>query len=271
MRSSILASRASLAALSLLQRPALTMSSSRLLSTASSSSTPSLSSGNDVPHAKASLLSADCVCFDVDSTVIVDEGIDALAAHLGKGAEVKAWTTKAMDGGVKFQDALAARLDIIKPSRGDVASCLAAHPPVLSPGVKDLVESLRRNGKEVYLVSGGFRLMIEPVAEMLGLDPKENVIANTILFTGEGEYESFDETELTSRDMGKPAAMRHIMEKKGVERIVMVGDGATDAQAKPPAKAFVGYGGVVQRKAVLEKADWFVTDFQEMIDVLDGK
>ena len=32
--------------------------------------------------------SCDCVCFDVDSTVCVDEGIDELAAFMGKGQEV---------------------------------------------------------------------------------------------------------------------------------------------------------------------------------------
>lgn len=32
---------------------------------------------------------ADCVCFDVDSTVIKDEGIDELARFCGKGEEVK--------------------------------------------------------------------------------------------------------------------------------------------------------------------------------------
>ncbi len=32
---------------------------------------------------------ADCVCFDVDSTVCVDEGIDELAAYLGVGEKVK--------------------------------------------------------------------------------------------------------------------------------------------------------------------------------------
>lgn len=31
---------------------------------------------------------ADCVCFDVDSTVVMDEGIDELANFLGKGEEV---------------------------------------------------------------------------------------------------------------------------------------------------------------------------------------
>lgn len=31
---------------------------------------------------------SDCVCFDVDSTVVMDEGIDELARYLGKGDKV---------------------------------------------------------------------------------------------------------------------------------------------------------------------------------------
>ena len=33
---------------------------------------------------------ADAVCFDVDSTVIQEEGLDGLASHLGKGEEIRA-------------------------------------------------------------------------------------------------------------------------------------------------------------------------------------
>jgi phosphoserine phosphatase len=39
---------------------------------------------------KAVWRAADCVCFDVDSTVVVDEGIDELAEYVGKGKEVAA-------------------------------------------------------------------------------------------------------------------------------------------------------------------------------------
>ena len=51
----------------------------------------------------------------------------------------------------------------------------------------------------------------------------------------------------------------------------MVGDGATDMEARDlpgGADAFIGFGGVVQREAVREGADWFVYDFDEMREVL---
>ena len=41
----------------------------------------------------------------------------------------------------------------------------------------------------------------------------------------------------------------------------MVGDGATDAEAAPPADAFIGFGGNVVREGVKARAKWYVTDF----------
>jgi phosphoserine phosphatase len=46
----------------------------------------------------------------------------------------------------------------------------------------------------------------------------------------------------------------------------MVGDGATDAEACPPADAFIGFGGNQVREAVKKSAPWYVYDFQELID-----
>ena len=40
------------------------------------------------------LLNANAVCFDVDSTVITEEGIDVLAEFNGAGVAVAEWTRK---------------------------------------------------------------------------------------------------------------------------------------------------------------------------------
>ena len=42
------------------------------------------------------LRNADAVCFDVDSTVILDEGIDELADFCGAGKAVAEWTANKM-------------------------------------------------------------------------------------------------------------------------------------------------------------------------------
>lgn len=226
--------------------------------------------GNNVASAMEALASADAVCFDVDSTVIQEEGIDVLADYLGKGEKVAEFTAKAMGGTMKFEDALAERLKIIEPSRTSILDCLRDRPLELSPGVDRLIDVLNEKGVDVWLVSGGFRIMIEPVAKELCV-AKTRIYANTILFEDDdvGTYAGFDPDEPTSADGGKPKALRTIKEKNGYDVMVMVGDGATDAQAKPPADAFVGFGGVVVREPVKKKACWFVTDFEAMITVVE--
>lgn len=89
-----------------------------------------------VIEAKEIIRTADIVCFDVDSTVIQEEGIDELAEFCGKGQEVANLTKEAMGGSMTFQEALRRRLDIIKPSQRQIRDFLSQKPSSLSPGIK---------------------------------------------------------------------------------------------------------------------------------------
>lgn len=247
-----------------------TMSSSSSAAAAAASAQDGTPIGNAVELAMNSLYKADAVCFDVDSTVVSEEGIDVLAEFLGKGEAVAALTRQAMEGGMAFQDALSARLELLQPSRQSIQQCLKDQPLILTDGIQELMAALQRKNVDIWLVSGGFRIMIEPIAEQLDI-PIQNIVANTLIFKEDGSYSGFDATEPTSADMGKPKALKKIQAAKGYETMVMVGDGATDAQAKPPAAAFIGFGGIVQRAAVKAKSDWFVTDFREMTKIVEQR
>ncbi|MBA3846462.1 MAG: phosphoserine phosphatase SerB [Planctomycetes bacterium] len=211
---------------------------------------------------------ARAVCFDVDSTACADEGIDVLAAFKGVGPQVAALTANAMGGAVKFEDALAARLALIQPSRTDVKRCLAAHPPRLTPGFADLVARLRARGAEVFLISGGFEQMIAPVAAQLAFDA-DHVIANRLRFTADGAFAGVDPACPTARSGGKAVALAGLR-ARGLSPLVMIGDGVTDLEARPPADCFIGFGGVVVRPIVRDRADWFVTGFAELSAALVG-
>ena len=45
--------------------------------------------------------------------------------------------------------------------------------------------------------------------------------------------------------------------------------GGTDLEAKPSADAFIGFGGVAERGAVRDGADWFMRDFADVLAVLE--
>ncbi|XP_066252852.1 phosphoserine phosphatase-like [Euwallacea similis] len=215
----------------------------------------------------AILKRVDCVCFDVDSTVIREEGIDELAKFCGKGSEVAKLTSQAMSGSMTFQEALTLRLNIIQPTIGQVQDFIRMNPPTLTPGVKTLVDVLHRRKVPVYLISGGFRCIITPIADQLKIS-HSHVFANRLKFYFTGEYAGFDENQPTSQSGGKGLVIQHLKQTCGYRNVVLIGDGVTDLEAAPPADAFIGYGGNVIRAAVKSKAKWFVTNFNEICNVL---
>ncbi|KAI0215133.1 Phosphoserine phosphatase [Lamellibrachia satsuma] len=216
---------------------------------------------------KALWKTADCVCFDVDSTVCTDEAIDELATFVNVGDKVAHLTNDAMTGSMTYNESLRKRLDIIYPSRQQVTNFMKHHPPSLTPGIKELTAALRKKGVAVYLITGGFQSIVESVAKLLDI-PTENIFANKLKFFYNGDYAGFDETCPTCESGGKPRVMKLLRERHGYKCIVHVGDGATDMEASPPADGFIGFGGNQVRDKVKAGSAWFVTNFQELLSEL---
>lgn len=210
---------------------------------------------------------ADAVCFDVDSTVCCDEAIDELAKYVGKSKEVSDITRTAMLGGANFREALAKRLDIIQPSHDILEEFLEANQPRLTPYIEDLIAQLHKRGTDVYLISGGFDVIIEPAAKQLNI-PFKNIFANSIKFYYDGSYAGFDKSRPTSNQDGKSRVIAMLKQTKGYKNIVMIGDGVTDLEACPPANAFIGFGGNQVRDTVRDNCHWFVHSFKELITEL---
>nr|XP_039250109.1 phosphoserine phosphatase-like [Styela clava] len=210
---------------------------------------------------------ADAVCLDVDSTLCPDEGIDELAKFHGVGDEVIELTNKAMGGSMTFQEALRERIKIINPTYIRLKTFLQQRTPIATPGAKELIDKLRERGCYIYLISGGFTEIINPTAKMIGI-PREDILANKFLYYYTGQCVSADESLPTCRSGGKAKAIEELRKKHGYKKIVMIGDGATDLEACPPADAFIGFGANVVREVVKEKANWFVYSFQEILDEL---
>lgn len=80
-----------------------------------------------------------------------------------------------------------------------------------------------------------------------------------------GEYAGFDVNQPTSRTGGKGEAITQIRQALRQDTtITMIGDGATDLEACPPADHFVGYGGNVVREEVRARAQYYVVDFEQL-------
>ncbi|KAF6023472.1 aay [Bugula neritina] len=194
----------------------------------------------------------DAVCFDVDSTVITGEGLDELASYMNKGEEIAALTRKAMGGTMTFREALEMRLNILQPNKSDLQGFIQKNSLQFTEGLR--------------CVFGvwGFISIIQPIADQLNI-PTSSIYANHLKFNEDGSYAGFDVDQPTSASGGKPKVAQILKETKGYKHLVFIGDGATDAEASPPADAFIGFGGNVVRDSVKQASSWYVYNFQELI------
>ena len=111
------------------------------------------------------------IVFDIDSTLINEEGLDLLAATAGPNiaGQVEAITHRAMAGELDFAESLRQRVALLE---GQPVSLLAAVAErlTLTPGAAELIDAVHRAGGIVGAVSGGFHELVDPLAGRIGLD-----------------------------------------------------------------------------------------------------
>jgi phosphoserine phosphatase len=201
------------------------------------------------------------VFFDVDSTLVTIEGIDVLA---GGNPEIAKLTEAAMNGEVALDEVYARRLEIIRPTRAAVEQLAQTYIASIVDGAEEVMATLLQRGHVVHLVTAGIEQAIVPLAQRLGVSI---VHAVKLLFDDDGRYKDFDRRSLLTRAGGKELVVRAVRARsKG--RAAMIGDGASDLEAKPAVDLFIGFGGVAARPVVRENADVFVTDLRDVLELV---
>ena len=217
------------------------------------------------------------IIFDVDSTLLKVESLDfavarALAGQPGgkaRAAQLAEITDKGMAGALDFRQSLEQRIGMAGLVRADVEAAAAALTAELTPGMDALLAKLRPRTAGVFAVSGGFAELVTPALDALGFAPGE-IRANRFVFDDEGQVSDFDRDNPLSRSGGKAPVAAALKNLTGADLAVMVGDGITDyeAFASAGADAFIGFGGVVRREAVAERAPAYADSVKELAKLL---
>ncbi|PWV99147.1 phosphoserine phosphatase [Hoeflea marina] len=162
---------------------------------------------------------------DMDSTMIGQECIDELAAEVGLKEMVSAITARAMNGEIEFEPALRERVALLKGLPVSVIDEVIARRITLTPGGRELVATMRARGAYTALVSGGFTLFTNRVADMIGFDEnRANVLEH------DGKTLSGTVTEPILGRQAKIDALDAIAARLGIspDEVIAVGDGAND-------------------------------------------
>lgn len=186
---------------------------------------------------------------DMDSTIIGQECLDELADYAGLKAEIAAITERAMRGELDFEGALTTRVAMLKGLGLDALERCYTERISLNPGARDLVETMKADGAETLLVSGGFTFFTSRVAEAAGFAGNRG---NTLLddgatLTGEvGRPILGREAKLTA--LQEAAATRGL----SLDDAVAIGDGANDLAMIEAAGMGIAYRA---KPIVAERAD----------------
>lgn len=162
---------------------------------------------------------------DMDSTMIQQECIDELAEEAGVGSRVKEITARAMNGELDFEGALLERVGLLKGLDASVIERVIENRITFMPGGKTLVSTMRANGAQAALVSGGFTAFTDTVGATLGF---QETRANG--FVIEDGTLTGDVTRPILGREAKVEALQQITARLGVPvaDALAVGDGAND-------------------------------------------
>src|ERR1700716_983412 len=162
---------------------------------------------------------------DMDSTMIEQECIDELADFAGLKAHVAKITERAMRGEIEFEPALRERVALLKGLPVSVVEEVLKTRITPTPCGRELVMTMRAHGAYACLISGGFSLFTNAVAEMIGFQEHR---ANE-LKVRDGKFSG----EVKEPILGRAAKLQTLIdltEAFDLDTIhtLVVGDGAND-------------------------------------------
>jgi phosphoserine phosphatase len=169
-----------------------------------------------------------------------------------------------MNGEIALDSIYGRRMKLVAPGRGDLEALGAEYERAIAPGATDAIRLIQSSGIDLHLLSGGLLPAVRIVAEKVGVSDA-NVHAVEVSFDEAGGYASFDEASPLAREGGK----REIVSSLKLKRpSLIVGDGATDAEARPVVDAFAAFTGFLRREAAVSKADYVVSSFAEILSLV---
>ena len=209
--------------------------------------------------------------FDFDSTLVRIETLEALADIALDGsaeadavrARVTDLTDRAMSGEIGFGEALRQRLALLPLTRAHVETLADRILDEGTPSVRRNLRFFQENADRIVILSGGFREIIAPVAERLGVAP-DRVLCNDLTYDADGRVTGVDDANPLSHADGKPKVIAALNLPRP---IVMVGDGWNDAEVKLAGGAdrFYAYTEIVRRPKVVEVADAEAPSMDELL------
>ncbi len=201
---------------------------------------------------------------DFDSTLVQVEALDELAhitlkQHSQKTSlvqQIKDITTLGMEGKISFTESLSRRLELFHIEKYHIEKLVRLLKKKITPSIERNKDFFQNHKDTIYIISGGFKEYITPIAKMLGIS-ESNILANEFKFDKNGQVIGYDTKNPLSQKGGKAKAIKQL-KLKGI--IHVIGDGFTDYEIK---SSFWGVRNERLQNQLTSKRSWTSQDDEE--------
>lgn len=211
------------------------------------------------------------IVIDFDSTFTKIEAFDLLAEISLKDhpeAEerkkmIREITNQGMDGSISFRESLEKRVELLAPNKAHLLQLAERLKAQVSESFKRNRDFFKKYADNIYVISNGFHMFIDPVVTEFGIKP-ENILANRFHFDEKGEVIGFDKDNPLSANNGKVEQLKRLNLPGDV---YVIGDGYTDYEIKHAglANKFFAFTENVERENIMEKADHITPSLDEFL------
>ena len=176
--------------------------------------------------------------FDFDSTIIELESLDEIIKSSLQNldefrkieiiAQIEKITQLGMSGKIDLFESLSQRLKAAKIHKSHIDKFNSKIAQHITPGIPEIINLLQQTKQKIFIISGGFKSSIIPVANKLKIPP-ENCFGNEFIFDEGGNVIGVDEKNPLCRSDGKTKVITNLKTtEKATGEITIIGDGYTD-------------------------------------------
>lgn len=211
------------------------------------------------------------IVIDFDSTFTKVEAFDLLAEISLNGhpeaeerkKKIRDITNLGMNGEISFRESLEQRVELLAPNKSHLLQLAEKLKSQVSESFKRNRDFFKKYADNIYVISNGFHMFIDPVVTEFGIKP-ENILANRFHFDEQGKVIGFDKDNPLSANNGKVEQLKRLNLPGDV---YVIGDGYTDYEIKHAglANKFFAFTENVGRENIMEKADHITPSLDEFL------
>ena len=216
--------------------------------------------------------------FDFDSTIISVESLDEIIKlSLCDSSEsrttlkqIEQITNQGMAGEIDLLESISSRLKIAGIKKAHIETFKKQVPRFITPGITEVVQFLQHQKASLFIISGGFRECIFPVAQKLQI-PDDHCFGNVFLFDENDRVIGVEKNNPLCRSDGKTRVIKYLKNSgKAARKVFMIGDGYTDLVPflEGVADDFLGFGAHKVRAKVQTQAPHFFDNSKALLDHL---